>query len=360
MKKYNVDNTFQSPTILSICTGMRGLERGLERVIGDITVAAYVEIEAFIIYNLVRQMEQGVVDAAPIWSDLKTFPSKEFHGKIHGIIGGYPCQPFSLAGKRAGESDERHLWPHIEKLINAVKPVWCFFENVDDHLSLGFDTVYKSLRNMGYSVEAGIYTAQEAGAPHERARLYILAMDNSYCGRIQESIQSKQVKQEYAGIGNANYELGYTYCNGNQERNGFRGSKEEAGRNKSEENKRQRIRAEFIPTGAKMADSNSGRGGKNIEPSQLRTNMFKQSSRNSRLSATSENSKGRFNRWPAGQGQFQYEWEAPRAIKPGLGCTINGYNFRNDLLRMYGNGVVEQTAEIAIRDLLKKFNNPLM
>jgi DNA (cytosine-5)-methyltransferase 1 len=100
-KNKNVDHT-KPPSILSICTGMRGLERGLERVIGNITVAAYVEIEAFIIYNLVKQMEQGVVAPAPVWTDLKTFPGPSFHGKIHGIVGGYPCQPFSLAGKRGG------------------------------------------------------------------------------------------------------------------------------------------------------------------------------------------------------------------------------------------------------------------
>jgi DNA (cytosine-5)-methyltransferase 1 len=200
---------------------------------------------------------------------------------------------------------------------------------------------------MGYSVEAGIYTAQEAGAPHERARLYILAMDNSYCGRIQESIQSKQVKQEYAGIGNANYELGNADSNGNQKRNGFGGSKEEAGRNKIEENKRKWVRAEFIPADKAVADTNyTGFGEfKRSEPVRKKQLFIE---------------CGSFKTWPAGQGQFQYEWEAPRAVEPGLGCTINGYNFRNDLLRMYGNGVVEQTAAIAFRDLLKKFNNPLM
>jgi DNA (cytosine-5)-methyltransferase 1 len=248
------------------------------------------------------------------------------------------------------------LWPYIERLINAVRPLWCFFENVDDHLSLGFDTVYKSLRNMGYSVEAGIYTAEEAGAPHERARLYILAVDDTYCGRIQESIQSKQIKQEYAGIGNANYELGNTNSNGNKERNGFRGSEEKAAGNKTEENKRQRLWTEPIPADKTMADTNSSGSGENFEPSELWPSMLKQPSRNSRLPTTLQNNKRGFDRWPAGQGKFQYEWEAPRAVEPGLGCTINGYNFRNDLLRMYGNGVVEQTAAIAFRDLIKKFD----
>ena len=59
--------------------------------------------------------------------------------------------------------------------------------------------------------------------------------------------------------------------------------------------------------------------------------------------------------WPAPPGGAQHSWEAPRTIKPGMGCTVDGYNFREDLLRAFGNSVVEQTAEIAFRDLLKKF-----
>ncbi len=94
-----MDNPFQSPAILSLCTGMlRGIERGIEQVTGPLRVAAYVEIEAFLIENLVQQMEQGVLAAAPVFSDLKAFTkiAHHFRHKIHGITAGYPCQPFSV------------------------------------------------------------------------------------------------------------------------------------------------------------------------------------------------------------------------------------------------------------------------
>jgi hypothetical protein len=103
-----------------------------------------------------------------------------------------------------------------------------------------------------------------------------------------------------------------------------------------------------------LANANGSRSRENIEQGELRTSMFKQSSPNSRLSGQAKNNQRRFYRWPAGQGKFQYDWEEPRAVKSSVGSTVNGYNFRNDLLRMYGNGVVEQTAEIAFLDLLKK------
>ena len=176
----NVDNPFKSPAVLSLCTGYGGLDEAIERVIGPIRTVAYVEIEAFAIWCLVKKMEKGLVGAAPVFTDVKTFPAAAFHNKIHGIIGGYPCQPFSNAGQRKGTDDPRHLWPHIQRIVEAVKPVWCLFENVEGHLSLGFDHVYKSLRNMGYAVEAGMYTAAEVDAPMEGKRLFIYSQDQTH------------------------------------------------------------------------------------------------------------------------------------------------------------------------------------
>lgn len=95
------------------------------------------------------------------------------------------CQPFSSAGKRLGEDDPRHLWPHIKRIIGEIQPEYCFFENVRGHLSLGFEQVWGDLRGLGYEVEAGLFSAEEVGAPHLRERLYILAKLADTGGRIQ-------------------------------------------------------------------------------------------------------------------------------------------------------------------------------
>lgn len=163
--------------ILSIGPGMRGIESGLERAGIETNVVAYVEIETFIIWNIIEQMESGVLAPAPIFADLKKFEPRPFRNKIHGITAGYPCQPFSVAGNQEGPADPRHLYPYIEHCIDAIRPIWCYFENVSNHLNIGFDQVYRSLHNLGYSVEAGLYTAEQIGAPHERERLFILAID---------------------------------------------------------------------------------------------------------------------------------------------------------------------------------------
>jgi DNA (cytosine-5)-methyltransferase 1 len=287
-----VDNTDEFRCI-SLCTGYAGIELGLERVIPNLRTVCYVEREGFACANLVAKIEQGKLAKAPIWTDIKTFNGKPFRDRVHIITGGYPCQPFSVAGQRKGTDDPRHLWPYIEGIIEAVEPVWCFFENVSGHLTIGFPSVYRSLRNLGYSVEAGLFTAAEVGAPHKRERLFILANSGHVCR--QRKYKSSESNQNY--------------------------------------------------------------------------------------------------RWPSRPGQPQYEWEEPRVIsytsdggrgkllqqeqkcrgniktdvrskseismegqtKPRLGRTVNGTNSRVDRLRLLGNGVVPQCAELAFRTLIEKF-----
>lgn len=178
-----VDST---QNIISFCTGYGGIELGLRRVSDCFRTVAYVEIEAFAIANLVAKIEQGKLDAAPIWSDIKTFDGEPFRGTVHGLIGGYPCQGESLAGGRKGQNDDRWLWEYIRDAISVIRPQWCFFENVEGHASSGLRKVLCDLEKLGYRVESpsgkptwGMFTAAERGANHIRRRIFILAYDYS-------------------------------------------------------------------------------------------------------------------------------------------------------------------------------------
>ena len=95
-----MDITKKLPTVIAFCAGYGGIERGLDLSGFEHRVIAYVEIEAYAIANLVAKMETGQLPPAPIYTDLKTFPAELFRGKVDLITGGYPCQPFSAAGKR--------------------------------------------------------------------------------------------------------------------------------------------------------------------------------------------------------------------------------------------------------------------
>jgi len=91
------------------------------------------------------------------------------------LTGGYPCQPFSHAGNRKGKDDERHLWPYVCAAIDALRPRYAILENVAGHLTLGFADVLSDLARIGFDAQWGTFRASDAGAPHQRNRLFIVA-----------------------------------------------------------------------------------------------------------------------------------------------------------------------------------------
>jgi len=176
----------QTITHVSLCAGYGGIDLGLSRAIPSLRTVAFSEIEAFACANLVSKMEAGLLDCAPIWTNLKTFPWAEFYGRVDLLSGGYPCQPFSSAGKRLGTEDPRHLWPYIADGIRLMRPKLCFFENVEGHISLGLREVISKLESMGYKVSWGIFSAREVGAPHQRKRVFILAHRDRERGQLSD------------------------------------------------------------------------------------------------------------------------------------------------------------------------------
>ena len=178
-RKMHVDNSKQLPTVISFCSGYGGIERGLELASIEHRVLAYVEIEAFAIANLVAKMEQGELVPTPIWTDIKTFPADLFRDSVDIITGGYPCQPFSVAGRAQAFDDPRHLFPYILDHVRTIRPAQCFFENVEGHINRGLESVLQDLEGAGYDSTWGIFCAEEVGAPHQRKRIFILANANA-------------------------------------------------------------------------------------------------------------------------------------------------------------------------------------
>lgn len=168
------------PTVthISLCSGYGGIDLGLRRCVAGLRTIAYSEIEAFACELLLARMEGGQLDAAPIWTDLKRFPWEEFRDRVDILSGGYPCQPFSMAGRRLGGEDPRHLWPFISSGISILRPRVCFFENVEGHISQGLHHVLSDLGRLGYRATWGLFSAAEVGAPHGRKRVFILAHRN--------------------------------------------------------------------------------------------------------------------------------------------------------------------------------------
>ena len=291
-----MDITEELPTVISFCSGYAGIERGLDLAGIRHRVIAYVEIEAFAIANLVSKMESGQLDPAPIYTDLKTFPSELFRDAVDIITGGYPCQPFSAAGKRLGEKDPRHLWPYIREHINTIQPARVFLENVEGHISMGLSSVISDLEEDGYGATWGIFSAREVGAPHQRKRVYIMADSISLRHRWGNSDGCEDKRQKVLSGEQGRSEVG----------------SEVEGRSKC---------------GGELADTFSARSETRL-PGSVRPNK--------------ERNTGIIDDCSGEQSRRQEDLHWPP--EPGVGRVVDGCADRVDRIRLLGNGVVPQTA----------------
>lgn len=160
---------------LSLCAGGGGLDLGLMLAEPGYHTRAFVEWEDWPRTVLIAAQRAGYFAPAPIWDDLRSFDARPFRGAFDIVLAGYPCQPFSAAGKREGANDPRHLWPDVARVIGECRPEWVFLENVPGHVTLGLENALRELWGMGYTPAASLFSAAEVGAPHQRLRIFILA-----------------------------------------------------------------------------------------------------------------------------------------------------------------------------------------
>lgn len=175
-----MDHPEESFRCLSLCSGGAGLDLGVQLAVPSARTVCFVEYEAFAIAELVRRMEEKELDAAPCWTNIKTFDGKPWRGSVDCVMGGFPCQPHSTAGKRKGATDERNLWPDVARIVAEVTPGVVFLENVPGLVSTGnggfFREVIEDLERLHYQVAACLLAASDIGASHRRQRLFILGV----------------------------------------------------------------------------------------------------------------------------------------------------------------------------------------
>ena len=336
----NDDSGAETFTHLSLCAGYEGIGLGLKRVFPNLRAIAYVEREGFAVANLVAKMEEGRLDKAPLFSDVKTFPYRKFRGLVDILSGGFPCQPFSSAGKRGGVEDPRHLFPFIAEGIRQCRPKIVFLENVEGIISAKTNDgesvlqyVIRTLEDLDYRATAGIFSASEVGASHQRKRVFILGYSKKlFSDGSNNHARDRKQPKEATKLGNT--------------------SREEL--------------ADSLRSGLERV--------RECDSKERRQNPFRQY-------------RGDCEVWPSRPGETQKEWEETRVLEDPtsqrlegsggkglqrknprspltnrknretesqLGGATYGHSSRVDRLRLLGNGVVPATAEKAFRTLINR------
>jgi DNA (cytosine-5)-methyltransferase 1 len=412
-----VDHT-EKLTHISLCTGYGGIDLGLERALGAVRTVTYVEIEAFVIENLVAKIEAGLLDPAPIYSNLKTFPWKQFAGRVDILSGGFPCQPFSGAGRRAGDEDPRHLFPYIMQGVRELgRPPIVFLENVEGTISskLKGDEwadpegtsvllhVLRELERVGYEAEAGVFSAREIGAPHQRKRVFIMGVRSDLSDTGRDTVSAILRATERGG-----WKPTKVSAAGNAKHNGRTTSKIRRGDDTKPTERREdgeNIASESTRAGGLLQVLSTERGDVGNAPRwDVQCSYGRGRPKQKTTQAQDRESSTAY---PAPRGAEQHEWEPPRVTtmgdtldkglqggiptmeprrsqqtytesalrpssqqhihgkaEPPLGGNAHGasdwldyaelchsVDNRTDELRMLGNGVVPETAERAFREL---------
>ncbi len=298
---------------VDLCSGIGGFALGFEWA-GLSTPVMFCDIEEWC-----RDILKKHWNNVPIKSDVKELANdpKRLVPDCDILTAGYPCQPFSQAGRREGEEDDRHIWPYIRKIVASKRPTWVVFENVYGHVSLGLDQVLLDLETEGYATRTFIVPASGVGAPHRRDRVWIVGHteDNGCDGRTtttgREGAESQQDESQleiWGESGGPSTDVADTKSVGVE---GLRTS----GEQESHSHVRQEV---SVCRGEDVADTVSQRaqGG----------TAGRQDAENARESS---------------RGTPEWDWD----VEPNVGRVANGVPKRMDRLKGLGNAIVPQIAQ---------------
>jgi DNA (cytosine-5)-methyltransferase 1 len=266
------------------------------KLLGWRTVCA-VEIDAYCASVLVARQNDGILEPFPVWDDVRTFDGRPWRGVIDVVSGGFPCQDISCAGKGTGiDGEQSGLWREFARIISEIRPQYVFVENSPMLTVRGLGRVLGDLATMGYHARWGVLGADDTGAPHERARIWILA-DSA----VGNSLHAERWPDEQTG--------GHSQ--------------------QGEASERQEGAGELREPSESVGHAHS--------------------KRSQRLWELLERSRQR-TPWEDGEAMVGHDGTI-RIIKPGLSPVANGVARRVERLRATGNGQVPAVAALAWRIL---------
>lgn len=166
---------------LSLFSGYCGITLGLRLALKEVRTIGYCEIDPYCQKVIKARIKDGLLDDAPIWTDICTADFQGLKGLVDIVTGGFPCQDISGAGTRLGLRGKRSsLWFEYLRVIGELRPRYALLENVSDILIRGVPEVLGGLVEIGYDTRWTIVTAAECGAPHLRKRWFCLAYPSEF------------------------------------------------------------------------------------------------------------------------------------------------------------------------------------
>ena len=317
--------------MIDLFSGIGGFHLAADWVWGDnLEVVAHCEIASFPQKVLKKHWPD-----VPIVPDIRNLNGAEF-GTIDLITGGFPCQPYSVAGKQGGADDDRALWPEMFRIIKEARPRWIIGENVPGIIKLALDDVLASLESEGYSTRIFNIPACAVEAPHERQRIWIIANNEGMFNKSNNpGTQERQIQKfgEHTCLSNvANAESG-------------KNDRRESGKLAKEESGRESINATIEPCYKDAADSNEF----NDDISGLRTGeipQFKTSGifENTVSNANNAGCKEQWRQIPNEQEHKTTERRNWWSLEPDVGRVAHWVSSRVDRLKGLGNAIVPQVA----------------
>ena len=293
--------------VLDLFSGVGGFSLGLER--------AGMETVAFCEFDKKAQLvlKKHWPDV-PIYDDVRELNGEKIReeiGAVQLISGGFPCQPFSQAGERKGEEDDRHLWPEYFRLIQEIRPRWVIGENVAGLISMGLDQVLSDLESADYSCQTLVIPACAVNAPHRRDRVWIIARRNAMGNSEYNGSSTAKESRSPSSISN----------NSSQGENKTFQSKGTSGPGNIDNVADSECNTEGAAYRSNRRASSAGR---------QKQSVGKRNQVGSDLGNGSDNPRGNTDFW---------------AVEPDVGRVAHGIPNRVDRLKQLGNAVVPQVVE---------------
>jgi DNA (cytosine-5)-methyltransferase 1 len=371
--------------ILDLFSGLGGFSLGLERT-GKFKTVAFCEIDKYCTL-LLQKHWKGV----KIYEDVRKINKEQFDTdgiEYPDIItGGFPCQPFSIAGKQKGTGDDRHLWPEMFRIIKTFKSKFVIGENVKGLINIQdgvvFETVCTDLESEGYEVQAFNIPAAGVGAPHRRERIWILAtlgnseLNGSSTTKITRSIietsnnnkKGENATREFEGTSKSRYsqdvantESERTRSNNEGIRQGISGTnrgQETIGTKEYVENSRRALQQGTVFQGENENEIRKG----NADQSQRSSSSSEYDVANPSSEQSHSNDNGQEQREISQQEQIELGggssgtlWPSNWEFEPNVGRVANGIPGRVHRLKGLGNSIVPKIAEEIGKAIIGAYN----